>query len=231
MNFQKISKYKSLLLISLLLIVSIDSWAGIIIGGTRVIYDSNKKETSISILNPKESGVFLVQSWIDSDEINKKAPFIVTPPLFRINSGNEHILRIVYIGDNLPKDRESVFWLNIKSIPAVDDTKLRNNQLQLVVKSRIKLFYRPDGLDGEPEGIWTQLRVSRSNNSLHISNPTPYYITLLNLKVDGKEIKEVDMIAPKSNVTFTIPSEAIHHVTWQAINDFGAISEIESRNL
>lgn len=212
-------------------LASFTAQAGIVIGGTRVIYNGDKKETSAAIRDPDKSGVYLVQSWVDSGEKQSKAPFIVTPPLFRINPGEENMLRIVRTGGSLPEDRESVFWLNVKSIPATDDSQPHNNVLQVVVKSRLKLFYRPAGLEGQPETAYHKLSVARSGNRLTVSNPTPYYVTLFTLKVDGLEIKDADMVPPKGNVSFTLPSATASTVTWQAISDYGGVSQTESRKL
>lgn len=206
--------------------------AGIVIGGTRVIYDGEKKEASASIRNPEKSRVYLVQSWVDNgEEQGGKAPFIVTPPLFRINPGEENMLRIVRTGGSLPQDRESVFWLNVKSIPGTDDSRPRTNVLQVVVKSRLKLFYRPAGLEGRPETAYHLLSVARSGNRLTVSNPSPYYVTLFSLKVDGQEIKSADMVPPKGSVSFPLPSASASGVSWQAISDYGGISQTESRQL
>ncbi|MGM1329379.1 fimbrial biogenesis chaperone, partial [Klebsiella michiganensis] len=81
-----------------------------------------------------------------------------------------NILRIVRTGGSLPEDRESVFWLNVKSIPATDDSVPNNNVLQVVVKSRLKIFYRPAGLEGQPETAYHHLSVARSGNRLAVSN-------------------------------------------------------------
>lgn len=43
--------------------------AGVVIGGTRVIYDEGKKDVSISVENP-DNIPYLIQSWID--DINEK---------------------------------------------------------------------------------------------------------------------------------------------------------------
>ncbi|MGV4091004.1 fimbrial biogenesis chaperone [Citrobacter freundii] len=225
------NRYADVALALLLAFFTVQAQAGIVIGGTRVIYDGDKKESSASIRNPEKSSVYLVQSWVDSGEQNAKAPFIVTPPLFRINPGEENILRIVRTGGNLPQDRESVFWLNVKSIPATDDSKPRTNVLQVVVKSRLKLFYRPAGLDGRPETAYHQLSVARSGNRLIISNPTSYYVTLFTLKVDGQEIKDADMVPPKGSASFTLSSASVSSVSWQAISDYGGVSQTESRRL
>lgn len=214
-----------------LLLTSSVAQAGIVIGGTRVIYNGDKKETSVAIRNPDKSSVWLVQSWVENNGKEGKAPFIATPPLFRINAGEENMLRIVRTGGNLPEDRESVFWLNIKSIPGIDENTPQTNTLQVVVKSRIKLFYRPAGLDGQPETAYHQLTVTHSGNQVTLNNPTPYYVTLFTLKVDGQEIKDADMVPPKGSASFTLTSPTVSTVTWQAISDYGGVSQTESRHL
>lgn len=100
-----------------------------------------------------------------------------------------------------------------------------------MVKSRLKLFYRPAGLEGQPETAY-RLSVTRSGNQLTVSNPTSYYVTLFTLKVDGQEIKEANMVPPKGSVSFMLPSATVSTVTWQAIGDYGGVSSrTESRKL
>lgn len=63
--------------------------ADIIISGTRIIYDQNKKDVSIRLEN-KGTRPLLVQNWIDLGDDNDdpgsiKAPFISTPPFRALN--------------------------------------------------------------------------------------------------------------------------------------------------
>ena len=61
---------------------------------------------------------YVVQAWLDAGEGKNKTPFLTTPPLSRLDPGMENILRIMRVSSNeLPADRESVFWLNVKEIP------------------------------------------------------------------------------------------------------------------
>ncbi|MDW2742554.1 fimbrial biogenesis chaperone [Atlantibacter subterraneus] len=219
------------LLATALALSAIPAWAGVVTGGTRVIYPADKKEVSLPVRNPEKSGVYLIQSWVDTGTTGERGPFIVTPPLFRINSGEENLLRIIRTGGNLPQDRESIFWLNVKSIAADDSSKPHTNVLQLVVKTRVKLFYRPTGLPGDPQQAYRQLQAARKGNRLIIRNPTPYYVTLFTLTVDGKEIKEADLVAPFGSVNFALPAATASSVVWQAINDYGGITEPERRHV
>lgn len=74
----------------------------------------------------------------------EKAPFIITPPLYRLDKDQQNVERIVLAGA-LPQDKESLYWLNIKAIPAASR---KDNTLQIAVKTRIKLIYRPAALKG-----------------------------------------------------------------------------------
>lgn len=229
MSFKKKSCLRAV--IGMFLLIGMSAQAAIVIGGTRVIYNGDKKEASVSISNPGKNDVYLVQSWIENnDNNNDKVPFIVTPPLFRMEPNEENILRIVRAGGTFPEDRESLFWLNVKSIPAMDTSKM-DNVLQIVIKSRIKFFYRPGKLPGLPIEAYKKLTFTRSEGKLQINNPTPYYITFFSLKLGAHEIKEPGMVPPKGSATYALPAGATGSVSWQTINDYGGISKIETRQL
>lgn len=213
------NKYIPIVVVSLL---SASVQAGVIVGGTRVIYNGEKKETSISVKNPDKSS-FLIQSWSDAGESSTdKSPFMVTPPLFRLGGGQENTLRIIRTGGKLAEDRESLYWLNIKSIPATEK-KDNVNTLQIAVKTRIKLIYRPQSLTQQPEDLTGKLSWQRSGNKLTVSNPTAYYMNFSTLKVGASTVKDATYVAPMSSASFSIPNGASGDVSWTLINDFGSI--------
>jgi len=195
--------------------------AGVIVGGSRVVYEASKKEVSLSVKNPEENTTYLVQAWVDNELPGNtaKAPFIITPPLYRLDAGQENLQRIVFTGGNLPTDRESVFWLNIKSLPAIE--KSDANRLLISVNTRIKLFYRPTKLSSQAGDAYKQLRFSQLGNTLHITNPTPYYVSLRELTVGEKNVDDAGMVPPKGEVSRTLPAGMAGKITWKAINDYG----------
>lgn len=197
--------------------------ASVTLGGTRLIYDASKREAVISVTNGQQAVPHLIQSWVEVDgNATEKAPFIVTPPLFRLDAGRENTLRVIFTGESaLPDNRESVYWLNVKSIPAVE--KSDQNRLLIAVKTRIKLFYRPGALNTEAAAdAWKKLIFSHASGQLTITNPTPYYVSLYSLKSGSQDVKNPPMVAPFGNASVSSPSGT---VTWQAINDFGGITE------
>ncbi|WES69615.1 fimbria/pilus periplasmic chaperone [Superficieibacter sp. HKU1] len=194
--------------------------AGVIIGGTRVIYQGGKKEASLSIKNPDKYS-YLIQSWVESSDNNSKAPFIITPPLFRLGGSEENTLRIVRTGGNLPEDRESMYWMNVKSIPATSGEN-NGNTLQIAIKTRLKLIYRPQSLNAMPETLADKLTWQRNNQQLTVTNPTPYYMNFSLVKVGGSMVKDATYVSPGSSATFTIPAGASGQISWTLISDFGA---------
>lgn len=199
--------------------------AGVVVGGTRLIYDGGKKESSLSVNNPDKSP-YLIQSWVDTvQEEGAKAPFIITPPLFRLDGGQKNVLRVVRTGGNLPTDKESLYWLNIKSIPSASKDS-NQNTLQIAVKTRIKLIYRPQDVKGIPEDVADKLTWSRSDNILKVTNPTPFYMNFQQVKVAGSQLKDVTYVAPGSSATFPLPA-GVHSssVSWKIINDYGGASK------
>ncbi len=208
-------------------ILSMTAHAGVVMGGTRVIFDEGKKEASLSVTNQEKNIPYLIESWVSNFDQNNhgKVPFIVTPPLFRLDAGKENILRITYLGMPLPEDRESVFWLNVKSIAPLPRDK--NNELQVNIKSEFKLFYRPKGLAGKPSEAWQQLTFRHEGNQLIAHNPTPYFVSFYSLDVAHHAVKDPGMIAPFADRHWTVTDSGA--VTWSAINDYGGVTEQRTR--
>lgn len=192
--------------------------AGVVIGGTRVIYDGNKKEASISVNNPDKTP-YLIQSWIETQTGEaEKAPFIITPPLYRLDKDQQNVERIILTGA-LPQDKESLYWLNIKAIPSAPKVE---NSLQIAVKTSIKLIYRPASLKGSaPEDVADQLRWSRAGNNLQVTNPTPYVINFNSISVAGKKLDDVSYVLPGASAQFKLPGVTAGALTFTVINDFG----------
>lgn len=221
-NFLPKNKFLSIFIIFLTLF-SINGYAGgIALGATRLIYPQNAKQISVALTNSDEKNKFLIQSWIDDSNGKKTSDFILTPPLFLSKAKSENTLRIMYVGPTLPTDRESVFWLNSKAIPSLKREDVQGkNVLQIAILSRIKLFVRPDNLPSTPADAPSQLTFSRIEGNLTINNPSPYFVTLVNMNIGATKLSNT-MVSPKSSAVIKLPESASGAVTYQTINDYGA---------
>jgi P pilus assembly chaperone PapD len=198
------------------------------IGGTRLVYAGAKKEVSLSVRNP-DSSPYLIQTVIDNvDSSQQKPPFIITPPLYRLDGGKENLMRVIQSG-NLPQDKESMFWLRVKAIPSAPREK---NTLQIAVSTSIKLIYRPDSLknlDVEKES--DKLSWHISGNQLDINNPTPCYINFNEISVAGKKLTNVSYASPGKTTSFTLPAGVNSgNIQFSVISDFGAVGKMHSKS-
>lgn len=202
-----------------------------VVNGTRVIYPAQAREVTVQINNVGTSPA-LVQAWIDNGNPSQSAdtsntPFVLSPPITRIEPGHSQALRMIYSGAQLPIDRESVFWLNVLDVPPSpkNTNNGEQNYLQVAFRSRLKLFYRPQNLPGIANDAPTILRWTRYEDRLRVENPTPFHVTLVEVHAisGGRETTVEDkgaMIAPKQSLEFAAPAGA-DQIRFITINDYG----------
>ncbi|MGK9175802.1 molecular chaperone, partial [Yokenella regensburgei] len=194
----------------LVLLLICDAHAGIQLASTRVIYPAGKREVTLAVTS-KDPAPRLIQTWIENDNADTaKVPFIILPPVFRLNPGKGQSLRIMFTGGAVPRDRESVFWLNVLEIPPKPAGKA--DHIQLTVRSRLKLFYRPAGLPGSPKEAVTQLRwrlVQTSQGyALECQNPSAFTVSFnhvgLTKTVNSEDERQSGMCPAKGQQRFTV---------------------------
>jgi chaperone protein EcpD len=216
------------LLLGMTLAISVQ--AGVVLNTTRVIYPATDKEVSLGIHN-SGAGEILAQSWLESDVENPGAdagglPFVITPALTRMSGNARQLVRIIYAGSGLPQHRESVFWLNVQEIPQTAD----ENVLQIAVRQRIKVFFRPFGLQGDPQEAAENLEWRLiGGDTLEVSNPGRYHVSMvqIGLRRGATRLLQEDsrMLAPLQRFRFPIEHTAPRDpatLSFIAINDFGA---------
>jgi chaperone protein EcpD len=213
--------------------------AGIVVDGTRVVYPASRREVTIQIRNPSDRPS-LVQAWLDAGGAKarpgeSKVPFVMTPPLFRLDPTKAQSLRLVYTHEPLPEDRESVFWLNVLDIPPrVAPNPQSPNQLEVAFKHRMKVFFRPASLKGSAADAparltWKLLSRDGKLVGLQASNPTAYHVSLIEIiaTVAGRPVAlKADMVDPFASRSFDVPAQIAAPsspvaVKYSFVNDYG----------
>ncbi|WP_253379338.1 fimbrial chaperone [unidentified bacterial endosymbiont] len=219
------------------------SYADIVLSGTRVIYPQESKDVVIN-LNNRGNMPLLVQSWIDDgrDTTNPqelKVPFVVTPPVSRVDPSKGQTLRITYMGQPLPKDRESLFWLNVLEVPPKSANAADKNLLQLAFRTRVKVLFRPQGLKGEPTDAVKQLQwslkkegnkviaIAKNNQAWNVSISEGNVIS--NNKHYSIDVKTVAPYSTQEMAVKGLTSLITGKVNFKAINDYGGPVEQISR--
>ncbi|HDW3273345.1 TPA: molecular chaperone [Enterobacter asburiae] len=199
---------------------------GVQIGRTRIIYDAAKKEVALPLQNKDNELPWLIQSWTDTGDGKTRGPFIVTPPLFRLDPQKEQSLRITWNGTTLAGDKESLFYMNVRTVPATATDEDDKNVLRLIYKTRLKLFWRPRGLSGTPSESCKNLRFARHGQQLTVTNAGAFYSIFDSLSLGATKVEKADMVGPKSSVAIPLPDTAQGtSVTWRCITDYGNASE------
>jgi len=202
------------------------SAGGITLGGTRVIYPAGQKQSTMSVRNMSDQASFMVQSWVEDADGNKSQDFIVTPPLYVSSPGNENTLRMIYAGKPVRTDQETLYYFNTKSIPSLDKKNMEGkNILMVAAVTRIKLFVRPDGLKPAIDKAPAELTFHRKGNNVSIENPTPYHITLVQIRVGDHKLPDT-MVGPSNNISLPLPVGTGSNIAFRTINDFGAATPV-----
>lgn len=212
--------------------------AGLSFNQFRLVYPAAEKKGITWSLTNNTDRPYLMQSWIRpmdfttglpvAEEDNKAPaaaiPLMVTPPLKRVDPGDQLTLRIRLTEMSLPQDRESVFYLSVKAIPSIPDKASQTGgQLVVAVVNNMKLFYRPEGL---PEGgvvkASKQLRFSLQNDALVVDNPTPFYINFSQVTVGGRPLPAGELsklVPPKGQQRYPVASGVRGTVEWQVLDE------------
>ena len=204
----------------------------IIANGTRFIYPGNEREITVQLSNSADRPA-LAQAWLDNGDPNATpdtivTPFLITPPISRVDAKSGQTLRIKLANKSgLATNKESLWWLNILEIPPSNAGRQQEGQnvLQLAIRSRFKFFYRPSGL-GNRDAAPQQLVLKAAGNSLTLTNPTPFYITVTKVSRDGKTAlnDRTLMLAPQSSDTLKAKAafNAGETLIINNINDYGS---------
>jgi len=229
-------------LISLLIIV-FPSSASVVMTNTRVIYPSDAKERSVQLKN-NDSFPNVVQVWTDinnseSTPENADGPFLALPAVFRIEPNRGQLFRLIYSGGELPKDRESLFYLNFLQIPPLSKDNAGENQMLVMLKNRVKIFYRPVEIKSNPENIGREIsfNVKQINAGVEVdvNNKSPFYASFVDVKLisGNQELKiPVDMVEPKENKLVKVHNQQFvsiqpMKVKFTIVNDFGGFINYE----
>ncbi|EMI5490444.1 fimbria/pilus periplasmic chaperone [Providencia stuartii] len=244
----RLSIIRKLILLFSFFVISTSVYASVVINGTRVVYNEKSKSKIVQLVNENKWPA-LVQVWLDNGDPNEppekiKTPFAITPPIFKMGANSGQNLRLTYLGEPLPKDKESIYYLNVLEVPPEDQDAIekQQNTMQIAIRTRIKLFFRPEGL-GMPALVNEKLNFSfvksAKGNQVLVKNNSPWYITLQDVSISNgsKKLKlESNMVAPFSTIELgneqsnSIPSEYLNSkkVNYSVINDYGGVDHYES---
>ncbi|MCE4057184.1 fimbrial biogenesis chaperone [Pseudomonas sp. Au-Pse12] len=222
--------FSYVLLIALSMLPFSPAQAAVSLDRTRVIFDGGNKSVSLNIRNDNKEMPYLAQAWVENEHEKKvSGPIIVLPPLQRLepNSGGQVKLVKSPEIESLPKDRESLFYFNLREVPPRSE---QANTMQIALQTKIKLFYRPAAITPREGEVWQEkLNLIKSAGHLRLENPTPYYVTIVDLRDaatrPGTTEFSAVMLAPFTSQELKAPGAAITHPVLTYVSDYGGYQE------
>ncbi len=208
--------------------------AAVSIDRTRVVYAGDSRSVSVNLSNDNKELPFLAQAWLEDEQYQKiSGPLVALPPLQRMEPDSKSVVRITTLPEasQLPQDRESLFYFNVREIPPKSE---KSNVLQLALQTRVKLFYRPEAIVPKRGTVWQeQLVFQRDGRQLTVNNPTPFYIVMTGLADQFREQGGKDLpgfkntqIPPFGSETFHLNGPVPSQFVLDYINDYGGHPEL-----
>ncbi|MBS0041126.1 molecular chaperone [Shewanella sp. M16] len=230
-------------LVFLLITCSITANASVVMTNTRVIYPSDAQERTIQLTN-NDAFPNVVQVWTDinnpeSTPESADGPFLALPSIFRIEPKRGQMVRLVYTGTELPKDRESVFYLNFLQIPPLSKSNAGQNQMLVMLKNRVKIFYRPIEIESNSIDVSKKINFDIEYDeigiNLVIENNSAFFASFVNAKIiSGKQelLAKIDMVEPKSKKIINIKNQqfvisAPIKIEYTLVDDYGGFVSSE----
>lgn len=208
------------------------------LGALRVVYPEGEKGVPLTLINnTKEESVLTQTVTLKTPSGPEEKIFYVLPSIVKIAPQSSTSVKIMLKpGTSLPHDRESIFYINSKAIPLMEHQDEQKNNIaggiNIGISSVIKLFYRPQNLPMSVETAQANLQFDVLDKTLKVSNASPYYITLVNIKIDGQQVPLVGkgMLPPYEAFEYPFTGEktssaAPHKIQWTLINDSGGMYE------
>ena len=181
-----------------LLLFTASSHAAFVLNSTRYVFDEKRDNISVQVDN-QSTQEYGGQIWIENqDQNDKNVYFVPSPTFFKVADQHKQILRILKINDVLPRDKESLFWINIQEIPKAPKDGI--NALSIALHTQVKMFYRPEALKEKRENAEQNIKMISSEGNTVLWNDTPYYFAIISVKQNGTPIKVSDDIKDKLSV-------------------------------
>ena len=210
--------------------------AGVQLDRSRVLIDNGSKSVAYAVTNHYESPV-VASAVITNFDGTPSNAFAVSPSLYQIKANSTSQGQIVQL-EQLPQDRESVFWLNVKTVigqatgnqaAGNQDEKIIDNvntgNFGISLAQRIKVFYRPKDLNENCATAVSKLSWKKSKEGIVVSNPSKVSVSVVKINSKAKEFNISDTLMPLSEKTLNVKIDKVDNITFTYVDEYGNFIE------
>lgn len=222
----KLSSLRFLSIVALIGVLPVTNvHSAIQLSSTRLILEEGKRSAAVYAKNKGEPVV--VQAWVEGVGEKMETPFFITPPLSRFDGDTERSLTVTRVGENVPQDRETYYWINVLEIPQKAESAA--NTLAFATRTRIKLFYRPSSIlrmSLAPEQLSWKIVRDGKKCQVSIDNSSPFNVNFSKIELSGQtqDVGRGVVALPLTTTQFDLSTcpAAGATMTPQIVNDYGA---------
>ncbi|AOE42551.1 phytochrome sensor protein (plasmid) [Pantoea agglomerans] len=211
----KVIFYIKITLVTFLLISGV-SQAAVVMNASRIVMEGIGEKT-VTFDNTSENP-YIVQ--IESDN-NQKPDFVAMPPIFKIKEKGGQTVKIKLSSSSLPQDKESVFYMNFTQIPGVRKNQDDSNRLNIVIRSRLKIIYRPKSVNAFSEKEESKVSYIVQSGKLIVSNNSPNVLSIREISNGKHVLAKTITLFPGGNYSTLIKDRLSGPLRAVIINDYG----------
>ncbi|AWQ20078.1 fimbrial biogenesis chaperone [Pantoea ananatis] len=176
-------------LLWLFMCLAINVQAAVIPQQSRLIFHPGEVQIPLLLVNSGDAPV-LIQTWIDGGSPerspgSKAFPFVALPGVFTLNKDEKKQIAVLRteLAAQLPKDRESLYWLNLYEISAVKKSTLRpgSDKISMALNTQLKVINRPFRevipFSARVHAVTFQVRKKQGQAFIHATNGSRYFFT------------------------------------------------------
>ncbi|WP_238530750.1 molecular chaperone [Pantoea ananatis] len=173
----------------LVMSIAIHAHAAVIPQQSRLIFHPGEVQIPLLLVNSGDAPV-LIQTWIDGGSPerspgSKAFPFVALPGVFTLNKDEKKQIAVLRteLAAQLPKDRESLYWLNLYEISAVKKSTLRadNDKISMALNTQLKVINRPftdiTPFAARVNAVTFQVRKKQGQFFIQAMNHSRYFFT------------------------------------------------------
>lgn len=222
----KIKPLLASLMTALTLTASMASHAALSVDQSRYVFEGDKDAISIVVENAAQK-TYGGQTWIENiRESDTRPSFVVTPPFFKVAGEGKQVLRVIKALEQMPEDKESIYWVNLQEIPPAN----KDGGLSIALRTKVKLLYRPASLMYGRKNAESGLTLKTTAAGTTLENTTPYIFAIAEvldakdkpLVLNEKAHATLAMFSPGE--TFMLPAGS-HATQVVSVDDLGHLGK------
>lgn len=203
---------------------------GVQLSKTRILFKDGETQASYGLTNHAETPI-LASAVISNFDGSPSVAFAVSPSLYQVQPKKTHQGQIVLVSP-LPKDKESVFWLTVKTVSPESQEQNNTSTMQIALAQSIKVFYRPKGLGATCKTSLKDLNWQMTKDGIKASNASKVSFSIVNVKdANNKIYKVADTIMPLSDKEWKVDHKGVSINSFTYVDEYGNYLEQSIKKL